>query len=84
MLSGVRTGNSTPHDKYNVHGIAHARINRKDDIFMQRRLVQLVGGGWNLVNLTLSPTMVLSRQTKITRELLAVDGWAAWLDDSIV
>ena len=61
MLSGVRTGNSTPHDKYNVHGIAHARINGKDDIFMQRQLVQLVGGGWNLVYLTLSPTMVLSR-----------------------
>ena len=40
MLSGVQTGNGTPHDKYNIHGIAHARTNRKDDIFMQRRLVQ--------------------------------------------
>ena len=39
VLSGVRTGNSTPHDRYNVHGIAHARINSKDDIFMQRRLL---------------------------------------------
>ena len=39
-LSGVRTGNGTPHDKYNLRGIAHARTNRKDDIFMQRRLVQ--------------------------------------------
>ena len=27
-----------PHDKYNIRGIAHARTNRKDDIFMQRRL----------------------------------------------
>ena len=30
----------TPHDKYNISGIAHAGINRKDNIFMQRRLVQ--------------------------------------------
>ena len=40
MLSVVQTGIGTPHDKYNIHGIAHARTNRKDDIFMQRRLVQ--------------------------------------------
>ena len=40
MLSGAQTGNGTPHDKYNMHGIAHVRTNRKDDIFMQRRLVQ--------------------------------------------
>ena len=40
MLSGVQTGNGTPHDKYNICGIAHAQTNRKDDIFMQRRLVQ--------------------------------------------
>ena len=40
MLSGVQTGNGTPHDKYNIRGIAHARTNRKDDIFMQRRQVQ--------------------------------------------
>ena len=40
MLSGVQTGNGIPHDKYNIRGIAHARTNRKDDIFMQRRLVQ--------------------------------------------
>ena len=40
MLSGVQTGNGTPHDIYNIRGIAHARTNRKDDIFMQRRLVQ--------------------------------------------
>ena len=39
MLSGVQTGNGTPHDKYNIRGIAHAQINRKDDIFRQRRLV---------------------------------------------
>ena len=39
MLSGVQTGNGTPHDKYNLHGIAHGRTNRKD-IFMQRGLVQ--------------------------------------------
>ena len=40
MLSSVQTGNGTPHDKYNIRGIAHVRTNRKDDIFMQRRLVQ--------------------------------------------
>ena len=41
MLSGVQTGNGTPHDKYDIRGIAHARTNRKDDIFMQRRLGQI-------------------------------------------
>ena len=40
MLSGVQTGNRIPHDEYNVRGIAHARAYIKDDIFMQRRLVQ--------------------------------------------
>ena len=40
MLSGVQTGNGTPHDKYDIHGIAHEHTNRKDDIFMQRELVQ--------------------------------------------
>ena len=40
MLSGVQTGNGIPHDRYNICGIAHACINRKHDIFMQRRLVK--------------------------------------------
>ena len=40
MLSGVQAGNGTPHDKGYIRGIAHVRKNRKDDIFMQRRLVQ--------------------------------------------
>ena len=40
MLSGVQTGNGTPHDKYNTHGIAHGRTNWKEDIFVQRQLVQ--------------------------------------------
>ena len=40
MLSGVQTGNGTPHDRYNIRCIAHVRTNRKDDIFMQRQLVQ--------------------------------------------
>ena len=40
MLSGVQNGKGTPHDKYNIRGIARARTNRKDDIFMQRQLVQ--------------------------------------------
>ena len=38
MIQGVYTGNGIPHDKYNIRGIAHARITSKDDIFMQRRL----------------------------------------------
>ena len=38
ILSGVQTRNGTPHDKYNIRGIAHLRTNRKDDISMQRRL----------------------------------------------
>ena len=38
-------GNGIPHHKYNVRGIAHVRTNRKDDIFMQRRLVQSVVRG---------------------------------------
>ena len=40
MIPGVYTGNGVPHDKHNIRGIAHAQTNRKDDIFMQRRLVQ--------------------------------------------
>ena len=40
MLSGVQTGNGTAHDRYNIHGIAHARTSRKYNIFLQRRLVQ--------------------------------------------
>ena len=40
MLSGVQTGNGTPHGIYNIRGIAHARSTRKYDILMQRRLVQ--------------------------------------------
>ena len=40
MLSGAQTGNRIPHDEYNVRGIAHARAYIKDDIFIQRRLVQ--------------------------------------------
>ena len=41
MSSCVQTGNGTPHDKYDIRGIAHVRTNRKDDIFMQRRLGQI-------------------------------------------
>ena len=41
LLSCAQTGNGTPPDKYNIRGNSHARTNRKDDIFMQRRLVQI-------------------------------------------
>ena len=38
MIPGVQTGNGIPHDKYYVPGIAQVRTDRKDDIFMQRRM----------------------------------------------
>ena len=38
MIPDVLTGNGIAHDKYNIRGIAHERTNRKDNIFMQRRL----------------------------------------------
>ena len=41
MLSGVQTGNGIPHYIYDIRGIAHACTNRKDNIFMQRRLGQI-------------------------------------------
>ena len=47
MLSGVQTGNRIPHDEYNVRGIAHARAYIKDDIFMQRQLVQSFTYYWS-------------------------------------
>ena len=40
ILPGVQTGNGIPHDRYDIRGIAHVHTNRKDDIFMQKRLVQ--------------------------------------------
>ena len=56
MLSCVQTGNGTPHDKYNICGIAHMQTNRKDDIFMQRRLVHnltfILGRGQGTCSLT--------------------------------
>ena len=38
MLSGVQTGNGTPHVKYNLRGNAYVHTNRKYNIFMQRWL----------------------------------------------
>ena len=38
MIPGFYTGNGIPLDKRNIRGIAHVRTNRKEDIFMQRRL----------------------------------------------
>ena len=32
------TKNGIPHDKYDVRGIAYTRTDRKDNIYMQRRL----------------------------------------------
>ena len=37
-MTHLMTHYTTPHDKYNIRGIALARTNRKDDIRMQRRL----------------------------------------------
>ena len=41
MLSGVQTGKGIPHDRFDIRGNTHGRTNRKDDIFMQRRLGQM-------------------------------------------
>ena len=40
MLSGVKTRNGIPPDKWNLRGIALVRTDRKDNIYMQIRLVQ--------------------------------------------
>ena len=39
MLSDVQNGYVIPHDIHNIRGTAHVRTNRKDNIFMQKRLV---------------------------------------------
>ena len=38
IIPGIQTRNGIPPDKCNLHGIAHAHTNKKDAIFMQRRL----------------------------------------------
>ena len=38
MIPGIQTGNGIQHNKYDVRCIAQARTDRKDNIFMQRRL----------------------------------------------
>ena len=38
MISGVETGNGIQHNEYDILGIAQACTDRKDNIFMQRRL----------------------------------------------
>ena len=38
IIPGLLTGNGIPHDEYNIRSIAHTHTNRKDEIFMQRRL----------------------------------------------
>ena len=40
MLSGVLSGKGIEHEECNIRGIAHVHAYRKDDIFMQRQLVQ--------------------------------------------
>ena len=47
MLSGVQIGNGIPRDRYNIRGIDYGRTNRKDDIFMQRRLGQILHEYWS-------------------------------------
>ena len=38
MIPGFQTEKGITHDGCNIGGIAHAHTNRKDDIFIQRRL----------------------------------------------
>ena len=67
MLSGVQTGNGTPHDKYNKRGIAHAQTNKKDDICMQRRLVQTL-----LIGRLITDNRVLGRYTSFYDPAISV------------
>ena len=46
MLSGVQTGNGIPLEKYNIRGIDYASTNKKDNILMQRGLVQCFTYKW--------------------------------------
>ena len=39
MLSGIQTGNGIQHVEYNIGGIADVHAYRKDDIWMQIRLL---------------------------------------------
>ena len=59
MLSGVQTGNGAPIDRYNLCGIAHARTNRKDDIFNAKmtsaKLYIYIGVGQGTCLLTKHP-----------------------------
>ena len=41
MIPGAQTGNGIPHDEYNIRGLFDKRTNRKDDIFIQKRLGQI-------------------------------------------
>ena len=57
MISGVQTGNGTPHDKYDIRCIAHASTSRIDNIFKQRRQVHsftynILGWGQGTCTLT--------------------------------
>ena len=54
MLSGVQMRDGIPHDNYNRHGIDHACTQKKDTIFMQRRVVQSFTYIWGLGKITLS------------------------------
>ena len=40
MLSGVQTADGIQLGEYSIHGIGHVHTYRKDDIFMQRGLLQ--------------------------------------------
>ena len=40
MLSGILTGNRIQHEEFNIGGIAHVHAQGKEDVFMQKLLVQ--------------------------------------------
>ena len=46
MLSGVQIGNGIHHDEYDIHVIAYVHPYRKDNIFMQRQLLQSFTYTW--------------------------------------
>ena len=47
IIPGIQTGNGIPLREYIIRGIAHARRNRKGDIFMKRRLVKTLYIYWS-------------------------------------
>ena len=55
MLSGVQTGNEIQHNEYNTCSIAHVHACRKNNIFMQRQLMQSFTYIWIVAHKKIDP-----------------------------